>query len=164
MLLEYIIPRHIVRNIILEHFRISMTEESARDDIQGIFALFSQSSNQISKNDLKAILQTLHLSPTENQTKEIRCDEILSLKDVSEIYESHKQQFAKRNADQLINTLAMFDEDNTGLLSISDFRLAMMSLGEKFSVDEFDSLMRTSHVELVGDKFLIEEFVARITK
>ncbi len=126
-------------------------------EIREIFALFDKKSEgAIDTTELGTIIRALNLNPTEAEIIEL----------MKKIDPAGKGKFdlpaliqliADRGKDpdtldDLIEALKVFDSDRDGKITVQEFKIAMMNMGEKMGEHELEEVVNDS--ELVRDNFI----------
>ena len=71
--------------------------------------------------------------------------------DFKQVYSALLQKAKQPESEEdLRDAFKLFDKENTGFISMIDFRHLMTSLGEKLSEEEFDEIMRELNIEHDG--------------
>ncbi|CAF1334724.1 unnamed protein product, partial [Didymodactylos carnosus] len=127
----------------LEHF----TEEQIQEFRQAFLLYDKDSDGAISPKVLGSVMRTLGQNPTEDELKglinEFDC-EGKGLIDFNEFL----QMMAKRanehesEEDELREAFRVFDKNGNGFIKVAELRHVMTNLGEQFSDNEVDEMLR----------------------
>lgn len=129
------------------------------------FSLFdSDGDGRIAPSELGILMRSLGGNPTQAQLKEIVAQEKLTSPfDFPRFLDLMKKHLkASEPFDcQLRDAFKVLDKDSTGVVSVSELRHVLTSIGEKLDPAEFDEWIREVDVGSDG-KIRYEDFILRM--
>ncbi|CDW83628.1 calmodulin [Stylonychia lemnae] len=135
-----------------------------KTEIKEIFDLFDKNqTGRVHATELGTIVRALNLNPTETEIVDMikRIDPqgsgSFGLPQLEElIRESEKNKDVDALKD-LIEALQVFDSDHDGILSVDEFKQAMMTMGEKMQEHEIDEIINDSEL-VINKQIRIDHF------
>ncbi|KAG0668580.1 phosphorylase kinase, delta [Maudiozyma exigua] len=131
------------------------------------FDLFDKDhSGSISASELKSVMKSLGLSPTDEEVQdlvneididgnnEIEFNEFLTL--------MSKQMPSNDTEQELIEAFKVFDTNGDGVISVSELKSVLKSIGEDLSDDELNQMIQ--EVSKGTGEINIEQFAALLSK
>ena len=141
-------------------------EDKLTKDVKECFASFDRDKDgKISTKELGAVLRSLGLSPTAAELKTYAAEVdkgnkgTIELKDVQAIVA--KKIKDKLAEDQLKKAFKVFDKEGNGFVDADELRHALTSLGEKFTQEEVDEMVKEIKVDADG-QFNYDELVSQL--
>eukprot|EP01012_Entosiphon_sulcatum_P009824 TRINITY_DN1563_c0_g1_i1.p1 TRINITY_DN1563_c0_g1~~TRINITY_DN1563_c0_g1_i1.p1 ORF type:complete len:155 (-),score=38.01 TRINITY_DN1563_c0_g1_i1:4-468(-) len=114
-------------------------------EMREIFGFFER-NGQMPVVDLPTALRALNLNPGERQLEELKksADSGSGMLDFVRFQEVALPLMDAEpdNKEMILNAFRVFDKDGTGYLPTSELKGIMTTLGEKYSSEEFDELVR----------------------
>ena len=135
-----------------------------KTEIKEIFDLFDKNSTgKVSAGELGTIVRALNLNPTETEILDMikRVDPSgtgsFGLKQLEDLIREKEKDKEVDSLKDLIDALNVFDSDHDGILSVEEFKHAMITMGEKMQDHEIEEIINDS--ELVTNRQIrIEQF------
>ncbi|ONK55065.1 uncharacterized protein A4U43_UnF7930 [Asparagus officinalis] len=128
------------------------------------FSLFdTDGDGKIAPSELGILMRSLGGNPTQAQLKEIVTTESLTSPfDFPRFLDLMKKHMKPEPFDrQLRDAFKVLDKDATGVVSVSDLRHVLTSIGEKLDPAEFDEWIR--EVDVAADGTIkYEDFIVRM--
>jgi len=128
------------------------------------FSLFdTDGDGRIAPSELGILMRSLGGNPTQAQLKEIVTAESLTAPfDFPRFLDLMKKHMKPEPFDrQLRDAFKVLDKDSTGVVSVSDLRHVLTSIGEKLDPAEFDEWIR--EVDVASDGTIkYEDFIMRM--
>ena len=116
----------------------------------------------ITLKELSNVIRSLNLDPTEEEIKEM-IDEV-DLDGNGEIdFEEFVTLMNRRSKqtdieDEIYNAFKVFDKEGNGLISVTELRHIMMTLGDQLTEEEIDDMLKEADND--GDGYInYEEFI-----
>jgi len=128
------------------------------------FSLFdTDGDGRIAPSELGILMRSLGGNPTQAQLKEIVTAESLNAPfDFPRFLDLMKKHMKPEPFDrQLRDAFKVLDKDSTGVVSVSDLRHVLTSIGEKLDPAEFDEWIREVDVSADGT-IKYEDFILRM--
>ena len=106
--------------------------------------------------ELGTIVRALNLNPTEAEIAEMmkqvdpHGSGYFGLKALEELVREKEKNREGDSLKDLVEALKVFDSDHDGILSVEEFKLAMMTMGEKMMEQEIEEII--TDTELVTNK------------
>ena len=140
-------------------YNLNQSESKILDDVIAIYG--NQSLQTLPTNMLGPALRAMKLNPLDREVIAFVTEfdkggrGSLTKHQVAAIYNRKKSDVD--TFDQLFAAFKFLDKDNTGLISIQEFRYYMCKMGECITESDLDEILRASDVEDSG-KINIEKF------
>eukprot|EP00994_Dinema_validum_P002494 NODE_1552_length_912_cov_79.790267_g1206_i0.p1 GENE.NODE_1552_length_912_cov_79.790267_g1206_i0~~NODE_1552_length_912_cov_79.790267_g1206_i0.p1 ORF type:complete len:153 (+),score=34.67 NODE_1552_length_912_cov_79.790267_g1206_i0:90-548(+) len=121
-----------------------MDEKSA--DIRETFGFFER-SGVMSLNDLATAMRALNFNPSEKQLEDYKKQlaedgKGLDLAKFKQFVLQLTEEGEQDTKDMLVNAFKVFDKNGLGYIQTSELKYVMTSLGERYSNEEFEELVR----------------------
>lgn len=136
-------------------------------DIQEAFALFDkENTGSISSKELKIAMRALGFEPKKEEIKkmisEINKDNsgLITYKDF--LYLVTQKMADKDSKEEILKAFRLFDEDNTGKISLANLRSVAIELGENIADEEIQEMINEADKD--GDGEINEEEFLHIMK
>lgn len=137
--------------------------ETRMKEYRDAFEMFDKDKDgTITARELSNVLRSLNQDPTEQELQEIIAeldydgngkidfDEFVTL--------MNRKSKETDTEEEVINAFRVFDKDGQGLISSSELRHIMTTLGDKLTEEEVDEMIREADID--GDGYInYEEFV-----
>jgi Ca2+-binding EF-hand superfamily protein len=128
--------------------------------------LFDKSQRgQVATSELGNLVRALNINPTETEIQEMvakvdpKQSGSFNCQDIEKVVRERGKD--KETLQDLVDALKVFDADHDGKITVSDFKHAMMTMGERMGEREIDEIV--GDTELVNnDAIIIEEFAKMI--
>ncbi len=135
-----------------------------KTEIKEIFDLFDKNSTgKVYTTELGTIVRALNLNPTESEIIDMikRVDPngsgTFGLKQLEDLIREKEKEKDVDALKDLIEALNVFDSDHDGVLSVEEFKHAMMTMGEKMQEHEIDEIVNDSEL-VINKQIRIEHF------
>ena len=135
-----------------------------KTEIKEIFDLFDKNATgRVNTTELGTIVRALNLNPTESEIIDMikRLDPsqtgTFTLKQLQDLIRDKEREKEADSLKDLVEALNVFDSDHDGLLTADEFKVAMMTMGEKMQEHEIDEIINDSEL-VVNRQIRIEHF------
>jgi centrin-1 len=145
----------------------SLTEQQKRD-VKEAFDLFDyDKEGKLKSKELKVAMRALGFEPKREEVRKLLIDikkenaEYLTLNDFAEIM---SRKFTERDVmDEIRKAFQLFDEDNTGFITVKNLKKVAEKLGEKFKDEDLQEMIDEADKD--GDGSIsLEEFAIVMQK
>lgn len=133
-------------------------KEQDIDEFRECFYLHARSGQITKLNELRLIMRSLGVSPTEHELKKYFKDkgEKLSFADFLEIM--HQHSMVEKLPKEILDAFRAYDTTRQGTISAKDLRHVLGGWGEKVSPQEIDRLFKEAKIPANGN-VRYEDFV-----
>lgn len=140
--------------------------EDRRKEYKDAFEMFDRDKDgTITAKELANVMCSLNQDPTEEELNEMIAE--VDLDGNGEIdFEEFVTLMNRRSKEtdteeEVLNAFKVFDKEGNGLISITDLRHIMMTLGDQLNEEEVDDMLREADTD--GDGFInYEDFIRRM--
>jgi calmodulin len=137
--------------------------EDRRKEYKDAFEMFDKDKDgTITTKELANVMRSLNQDPTEEELNEMIAE--VDLDGNGEIdFEEFVTLMNRRSKEtdteeEVLNAFKVFDKEGNGLISVTELRHIMVTLGDQLNEDEVDELLREADSD--GDGFInYEEFI-----
>jgi calmodulin len=137
--------------------------EDRRKEYKDAFEMFDKDKDgTITTKELANVMRSLNHDPTEDELNEMIAE--VDLDGNGEIdFEEFVTLMNRRSKEtdteeEVLNAFKVFDKEGNGLISVTELRHIMITLGDQLNEDEVDELLREADSD--GDGFInYEEFI-----
>ena len=137
--------------------------EDRRKEYKDAFEMFDKDKDgTITTKELANVMRSLNHDPTEDELNEMIAE--VDLDGNGEIdFEEFVTLMNRRSKEtdteeEVLNAFKVFDKEGNGLISVTELRHIMVTLGDQLNEDEVDELLREADSD--GDGFInYEEFI-----
>lgn len=146
---------------------ISLTEQQKRDVKEALSLFDYNHDNKLKTKELKVAMRALGFEPKREEVRKILIDmnreqaDYLTLNDFMEIM---SRKYTERDVmDEIRKAFQLFDEDNTGFISLENLKKVAEKLGEKFKDEDLQEMIDEADKD--GDGCIsLEEFATVMQK
>jgi len=146
--------------------RIELTEEQ-KQEIQEAFDLFdTDGSGTIDAKELKVAMRALGFEPKKEEIKKMITDidkDGSGAIDFNEFLEMMTKKMSEKDSrEEILKAFRLFDDDETGFITLKNLRRVAKEIGENMNDDELQEMI--DEADRDGDGQISEEEFLRIMK
>jgi len=113
----------------------------------------------INTKELRIVMKAMGQHPTEEELQQMM-DEVDEDKSGSiefpEFLKLMAKQLGTEDEDVLIEAWNVLDVENSGIVKVEELRELMTTLGDKFTIEEFDDMLLEANID--GDEITYQQF------
>jgi calmodulin len=140
--------------------------EEVLSEYKDLFDSYDKNKNgEIERKEMKIILKKLGKEGTEEEIdsiwksmNKIESDTTINFDDFLTFIKNFNLSKNSMSTDDIINAFEMFDKNHNGTISINEFKHILMDLGQKFSENEVNEIIKEIDLDDNG-KINYREFV-----